>query len=84
MGAGRKRRLFVHEARRDGRTVVVLRGLEDESGGVTVETEIYPVTAPGQVEPRLCPFSFPTREQATRFVEETLMSLEYLGCVVAD
>jgi hypothetical protein len=79
-----KRPLFSHEVRRDGRTVATLHGIQDDDGGFTVETEIYPVTVPGQVEPQRRPFSFPTREQATRFVEETLMALEYLGCAVAE
>jgi hypothetical protein len=79
-----KRPLFSHEVRRDGRTVVSLYGVQNDEGGFTVETEIYPVTVPGQVAPQLRRFSFPTREQATRFVDETLTALEYLGCAVAE
>jgi hypothetical protein len=80
-GAGH---LFTYEARREGRPVAVLRGVEGVNGAVTVETEIYPVTAPATADPQTRPYAFPTREQATRFVDEALLALEYLGCTLAE
>jgi hypothetical protein len=74
--------LFVREVRRDGRPLVVLRGVADESGGVTVEAEVYPAgTKPG-IEPRRRPYMFTSREQALRFVDDALDALEYLNCHV--
>ncbi len=76
--------LFAYEARKEGRTVAVLRGIEGVNGAVTVETEIYPVTAPANGDPQVRPYAFPSREQATRFVDEALLALEYLGCTLAE
>ena len=78
------RKLFAYEARKEGRTVAVLRGTAGDNGSVVVETEIFPVTAPANSDPQTRPFSFPTRDQAMRFVDETLLALEYLGCVLAE
>jgi hypothetical protein len=75
--------LFVREVRKDGRAIVILRGVQNGSG-VTVETEVYPVgTKPGS-DPRRRPFAFATHEQAVRFVDDALDSLEYLGCTVVE
>ena len=75
--------LFVYETRKEGRTVAILRGIAGVNGAVTVETEVYPITAPHNAEPQVRPYAFPSREQAVRFVDEALMALEYLGCVLA-
>ena len=76
--------LFAYEARKEGRTVAVLRGVAGLNGAVTVETEIFPVTAPATADPQTRPYAFATREQATRFVDEALLALEYLGCTLAE
>ena len=76
--------LFAYEARKEGRTVAILRGVPGVNGAVTVETEIFPVTAPATADPQMRPYAFPTREQATRFVDEALLALEYLGCTLAE
>jgi hypothetical protein len=76
--------LFIREVRREGRSLVVLRGVRNEAGGVTVETEVYPAGAKPGIEPRLRPFAFATREQALRFVDDALDSLEYLNCHVVE
>ncbi len=76
--------VFSYEARREGRTVATLRGVAAEDGSVTVETEVFPVTAPANAEPQTRPFRFATREQAIRFADEAVLTLEYLGCVLAD
>ena len=79
-----ERELFAHEVRRDGRPVVVLRGLAKDGGAVTVETKVYPVGARPDVEPRLRPFAFGNAEQAARFVDDVLDSLEYLNCQIVE
>jgi hypothetical protein len=75
---------FRYEARLDGRTIVVLRGLEVPAGGLAVETETFPA---GQLteEPPICrTFGFPTHEKARRFADEVLTALEYQNCVVTE
>ncbi|MFN0153489.1 MAG: hypothetical protein ACKVUT_03840 [Gaiella sp.] len=75
--------LFVHEVRREGRPVVVLRGVQAD-GGITVEAEVYPITQkPGQGG-LARPFVFPNRAAAQRFVDESLTALQYLNCELAD
>jgi hypothetical protein len=76
--------LFSYELRREGRPVAILRGLEGVNGAMTVETEIYPIGAPANADPQVRPYAFPTRELATRFVDEALLALEYLGCSLAE
>ena len=79
------RQLFSHELRRDGRPVVRLRGIVKDGGAVTVEADVWPVGAKPDREPRRRPFAFGNAEQATRFVDDALDSLEYLNChVVVD
>jgi hypothetical protein len=78
------RELFAHEARRDGRPIVILRGVARDGGGVTVETKVYPVGSKPDVEPRERPFAFGSAEQAARFVDDLLDSLEYLNCQIVD
>jgi hypothetical protein len=74
--------LFVHEVRKDGKTVVVLRGVQEGDGRVTVNAEAY---AAGAAAPHLeRPFSFDSPELAHRFVTEALTSLEYLDCEVTE
>ncbi len=76
--------LFVHEARKEGRTVAVIRGRAGKDGAVEVEAEIYPVTAPANAEPQRRPFTFASRGDADSFVEDALVALEYLGCAIAE
>jgi hypothetical protein len=76
--------LFTHEVRKDGRPLVLLRGVESDGGGVTVETDVYPAGVKPGTEPRRRPFFFATRDQALRFVDDALDSLEYLNCNVVD
>ena len=75
------RLLFQHEARRDGKPVCVLSGHES-GAGVDVESEVHSVIGlPGQ-DSFGRRHHFASGEQAHRFVEELLTSLEYLGCSV--
>ncbi len=85
---GRDRRLptrpalFEHEIRRDGRVVATLQAHQTDDG-VTVESEVFPVTqAPG--EPGMTrPFTFTTLDHARRFADDALVAFEYLNCTVA-
>jgi hypothetical protein len=73
--------LFQHDVRREGRVVASLRGVRT-ADGVTVETEVYPLTHAVGDAPIPRPFSFATADQARRFVDEALVAFEYLGCAV--
>jgi hypothetical protein len=75
------RQLFLRRAVKDGRTVVLLRGLE-AGKECAIQADVYPVTAPGGDVVALGPHSFATLDDALTFVEETLLALEYLGCAI--
>lgn len=71
------REIFIRHARKDGRLVATLRGL-DLGTSCTVEAEVYPhgtnqLTRPG-------PYSFVDAHAASAFVTEAVAALMYLGC----
>jgi hypothetical protein len=78
-GAGRE--LFVRHARKDGRSVAVLKAV-DFGDSCVVAAEVFPAGAPstGAVEPG--PYTFADSKQATAFVTEAVEALMYLGCDV--
>ena len=70
---------FTRTARKDGRNVVTLRRLQLGNQFI-VESDVYPVGTM-RVEPvRPGPYIFGTRDEASAFIEETTLALEYLGC----
>ncbi len=72
---------FARTARKDGRQVVTLRRLQLGNQFI-VESDVYPVGTM-RVEPvRPGPYVFGTREEASAFIQETSLALEYLGCDV--
>ncbi len=73
--------LFTHEVRREGRPVVILRGVSAD-GGITVEAEVYPITQKPGAGGLSRPFVFPNRAAAQRFVDEALTALQYLNCEI--
>lgn len=73
------RELFVRHAKRDGRSVAILRAVDFGSSCV-VEADVYPVGAHSPVQPG--PYTFADAAQATAFVTEAVESLMYLGCDV--
>jgi len=75
--------LFSYEVRRDGRAIASLRAVGID-GGVTVETEVWPVSQPPDGDSVRRPFRFASREAAERFVDETLITLEYLNCQIVE
>ncbi len=71
--------LFVRHARRDGRSVVVMRAI-DLGDSCVVETDVFP---PGSAQPqRPGPYTFADSREATAFVTEAVEALMYLGCDV--
>jgi len=76
--------VFRYEARYEGRTIVVIRGVDAASGGLDVETEAYPIGQAPDAPPLLRTFSFPTHDKAHRFTEDVLTALEYQNCLVNE
>jgi hypothetical protein len=73
------RELFLRHAKKEGRSVAVLRAV-DYGDACVVEAEVYPA-GPGHhdaVKPG--PYTFADAHQATAFVTEAVEALMYLGC----
>jgi hypothetical protein len=73
--------LFVRYARKDGRSVAIIRAL-DYGDACVVEAEVYPQGAPTANALRPGPYTFADAHQATAFVTEAVEALMYLGCDV--
>ena len=74
------RELFVRHARKDGRSVALLRAM-DNGQSCVVETEVFPAgSSATPVQPG--PYTFADAAQATRFVTEAVEALMVLGCDV--
>jgi hypothetical protein len=72
--------LYVRHARKDGRSVAVLRAI-DHGDSCVVEAEVYP--AVGDETPvRPGPYTFADTRQATAFMTDAVEALMYLGCDV--
>ena len=72
----------VLRAEKDGKRVVILRRYEGARGAV-VECDVFPVDTM-RIEPlRPGPYLFTSPEPASRFVDEVLLALEYLGCTIS-
>jgi hypothetical protein len=79
--AGAGRELFVRHARKDGRSVAILRAI-DYGTACVVEAEVYPQGARAAAPARPGPYRFADAGQATAFVTEAVEALMYLGCDV--
>jgi hypothetical protein len=73
------RELFVRHARKDGRSVAVVRAI-DYGSSCVVEAQVFPPNAPTAVRPG--PYTFADARQATAFVTEAVEALMFLGCDV--
>ena len=73
------RELFVRHAKRDGRSVAVMRAI-DYGNSCVVEAEVYPSGSADVIHPG--PYTFADAAHATGFVTEAVESLMYLGCDV--
>lgn len=71
--------LFVRHAKKDGRSVTILRAV-DYGSSCVVEAEVFPAGSSEAVRPG--PYTFGDASQATAFVTEAVESLMYLGCDV--
>ena len=73
--------LFVRHARRDGRSVAVMRAI-DYGDSCVVEAEVYPNGVANAEPARPGPYRFADAREATAFVTEAVEALMYLGCDV--
>jgi hypothetical protein len=71
--------LFIRHAKKDGRSVTILRAV-DYGSSCIVEAEVFPAGTNEAVKPG--PYTFADASQATAFVTEAVESLMYLGCDV--
>lgn len=76
-----ERELFVRHARKEGRSVAVLRAV-DHGDSCVVETEVFPVGGTSDTAVRPGPYTFANAAQATQFVTEAVEALMVLGCDV--
>jgi len=79
-GSSVGRELATRHARRDGRTIVVLRALAVGEGSI-VEAEVYPGRA-GTPPTHAGPYRFGTAAEATTFLAAAVEALTYLGCEI--
>jgi hypothetical protein len=75
------RELFVRHARKEGRSVAVLKAV-DYGDSCVVEAEVYPQGSAGTSALEPGPYTFADSQQATAFVTEAVEALIYLGCDV--
>jgi hypothetical protein len=75
------RELFVRHARKDGRSVAILRAI-DYGDSCQVEAEVYPQSGRSTDATRPGPYTFANAHQATAFVTEAVEALMVLGCDV--
>ena len=73
------RELFVRHARKDGRSVAVIRAL-DHGASCVVEADIFPAGVASTEPARPGPYTFADNREATAFVTEAVEALMYLGC----
>jgi hypothetical protein len=71
------RELFVRHARRDGRSIAVMRAI-DQGDACVVEAEVFPAGSNQPVRPG--PYTVADAREATAFVTEAVEALMYLGC----
>ena len=79
--SGTGRELFVRHARKDGRSVAILKAV-DYGDSCVVEAEVFPHGARSSSAVAPGPYTFADAQQATAFVTEAVEALMYLGCDV--
>jgi hypothetical protein len=78
-GPSAGRELFVRHARKDGRSIVIMRAV-DQGDTCIVEAEVFPPGVPSTQPVRPGPYTFANAREATAFVTEAVETLMYLGC----
>ena len=75
--------LLAYEATRDGERVMLLEAFGEPDGHVAVDAEIWPVRSTDRTTPVVSSYRFPNAAAATKFADEAILAMEYLGCTVA-
>ena len=75
------RELYVRHARKDGRSVAILRAV-DNGDSCVVEAEVFPANGDDTAPLRPGPYTFADARGATAFMTEAVEALMYLGCDV--
>lgn len=75
------RELYVRHARLDGRSVVLMRAI-DQGVRCVVEVDVWPRGGEGDAPQKTGPYAFPSPVEATRFVTDAVEVLIALGCEV--
>lgn len=70
---------LIRRALHDDRVIATLRCYDDERG-TSVEAEVMPVNRSEAV--RRGPYRFASAHEAFRFVQEAMLTFEYLGCTI--
>ena len=73
------RELYVRHAKRDGRSVALLRAI-DTGTACVVEAEVFSPSGGDPLRPG--PYTFADAREATAFVTDAVETLMYLGCEV--
>jgi len=74
------RELYVRHARKDGRSVAILRAV-DQGDSCVVEAEVFSPNGDGKSQ-KPGPYRFADARGATAFMTEAVEALMYLGCDV--
>ena len=74
-----ERQLFVRHARRNGRSVAILRAV-DRGEWCVVHAEVFPIDSLTSIQAG--PYTFASAADASAFVTEAVEALMYLGCDV--
>jgi hypothetical protein len=72
---------LVREATHGGKWVAMIRCFDGEGGTSIVEAEVTPVGGGDPI--RRGPYTFSTAHEAFRFMQEAVLTLQYLGCAIS-
>jgi hypothetical protein len=79
MPATTGRELFVRHAKRDNRSLAIMRAI-DYGDSCVVEAEVFPLGSATPTAVRPGPYTFADTRQAIAFVTEAVEAFMYLGC----
>jgi len=71
---------LVREVTYDGRLAARIRCHDGEGGTSVVEAKVTPIRGGTPIERG--PYIFATAHEALRFMQEALLTLQYLGCAI--
>ena len=75
--------IFSYEATKFDERVMLLEAFREADGHVTVDAEVWSVRSDPR-SPVRSSYRFATTALATKFVDEAMIALEYLGCSVVE